>query len=87
MNRLNVTSKPIALVAAALLLLDFASTSVVSAATAVSYLAGEVSLPFSIAIGSLLVLLIFTLISLSGMRDSARIALVVLTLHVSEASS
>lgn len=86
-RRLNVASKSVALVAAALLLLDFASTSVVSAATAMSYLDGEVSLPFPIVVGCLVVFVIFTFISLSGMRESARTALVVLTLHVSEVPS
>lgn len=83
LGSLNVASKPTALVGAALLLLDFAATSVVSAATAISYLAGEISLPFPIVVGSLFILLVFTLVSLSGMRESARIALAVLTLHVS----
>ena len=65
------------------MLLDFAATSVVSAATAISYLTGEVTLPFPVVVGFLIILLIFTLISLSGMRDSARVALAVLSLHVS----
>jgi len=70
-------------VSAALLLLDFASTSVVSASTAASYLAGEVSLPFPSFVGPILVLVIFTIVSLTGIKESARIALVVLMLHVS----
>lgn len=48
-----------------------------------TYLSGEVSLPFPIIVGALLVLILFTLISLCGLRDSARLALAVLTLHVS----
>ncbi|EKM52801.1 uncharacterized protein PHACADRAFT_212012 [Phanerochaete carnosa HHB-10118-sp] len=44
---LNVSSKTLALIGAALLLLDFSATAVVSAATAMSYLGGEVTLPFS----------------------------------------
>lgn len=81
--RLNVSSKTLALIGASLLLLDFAATSVVSAATAISYLGGEVSLPFPVVVGSLIILIIFTLISLSGLRESARIALTLLSLHVS----
>ena len=77
-----MSSKRLALVAAALLLLDYAATSVVSAATAMTYLDGEVSLPFPVIVGALLVLILFTLISLSGLRDSARVALTLLTLHV-----
>ncbi|KAG6840422.1 hypothetical protein C0991_006816 [Blastosporella zonata] len=78
---LNVSSKSFALVGAALLLLDFTSTSVVSAATAASYLAGEVKLPFPEFVGAIIVLVIFMVISLLGMKDSARIALVVLLFH------
>ncbi|KAI0338562.1 hypothetical protein BDW22DRAFT_1362598 [Trametopsis cervina] len=79
---LHVSSKSFALIGAALLLLDYAATAVVSAATAVSYLEGEVTLPFSVIVGSLLVFVIFTFISLSGLRESARIALGVLSLHL-----
>lgn len=80
---LNVSTKPFALISAALLLLDFASTSVVSAATAASYLAGEVHLPFHPFVPAVLVLVLFTIISLTGIKESARIALVVLLFHVS----
>ncbi|KAF8957524.1 AAAP amino acid permease [Flammula alnicola] len=80
---LNVSTKVFALVGAALLLLDFASTAIVSAATAATYLAGEVShLPFPTWVGAVIVLALFTLISLMGVRESARIALVVLSLHI-----
>lgn len=79
---LNISSKPVALVSAALLTLDFASTSVVSAATASTYLAGEVALPFPDWVGTAIVFLLFVCISLSGLRDSARIALSVLSFHV-----
>ncbi|KAJ7748410.1 amino acid permease-domain-containing protein [Mycena metata] len=79
---LNVSRKSFAVLGAALLLLDFASTSVVSAATASSYLAGEVVLPFPAFVGAGLVLLIFALISLTGLKESARIAFVVLTFHI-----
>ncbi|KAF9467230.1 amino acid permease-domain-containing protein [Collybia nuda] len=79
---LNVSTKSFALVGAALMLLDFASTAVVSAATAASYLAGEVTLPFPTFVGALLVLIIFTLISLSGIKEGARIALTVLSFHI-----
>lgn len=81
-NRLNFSSKALALIGAALLLLDFAATSVVSAATAISYLAGEVTLPFPAVVGTLVILSIFTIISLSGLRESARVALVLLSIHV-----
>ncbi|KAF7335637.1 Aaap amino acid permease [Mycena venus] len=79
---LNVSRKWLALIGAALLLLDFASTSVVSAATASSYLAGEVVLPFPTFVGAALVLIIFAFVSLTGLKESARIASVVLAFHI-----
>ncbi|KIJ64677.1 hypothetical protein HYDPIDRAFT_111242 [Hydnomerulius pinastri MD-312] len=79
---LNVTTKSVALLGAALLLLDFAATAVVSAATASSYLAGEVAIPFPLYVGTILVLVIFTAVSLAGLRESARVASGVLALHL-----
>jgi amino acid transporter len=79
---LNVSRKSLSLLGAALLLLDFASTSVVSAATASSYLAGEVAFPFPPFVGAALVLLIFALVSLTGLKESVRIAFGVLAFHV-----
>lgn len=79
---LNVTSKPLTLVSATLLLLDYGSTSVVSAATASAYLAGEVHLPFPYWVGTVIVILLFVCFSLTGIRDSARLAFVVFSFHV-----
>ncbi|KAF8902544.1 AAAP amino acid permease [Gymnopilus junonius] len=80
---LNVSTKSFALVGAALLILDFSSTAIVSAATAAAYLAGEVKfLPFPTWVGAAIVLFIFTIVSLMGVRESARIALAVLSLHL-----
>lgn len=79
---LNVSRKSLALLGAALLLLDFASTSVVSAATVASYLGGEVALPFPEFAGAALVLLVFALVSLTGLKESARIAFGLLVFHV-----
>jgi hypothetical protein len=73
----------LALAGAALLLLDYAATSVVSAATAIIYLSGEVKLPFPLIAGTLLVLVLFAVICLSGLKESARVALVLLSAHVS----
>ena len=81
-NSLNVSTKSLALLGAVFLLLDFASTAVVSAATAASYLAGEVTLPFPTFVGSILILVIFTFISLAGIKASTRVALVTLIFHV-----
>ncbi|KAH8102672.1 amino acid permease-domain-containing protein [Cristinia sonorae] len=79
---LNVSSKWVALLGAAVLLLDFASTSVVSAATAASYLSGEVKLPFPVYVIAISVLVVFALVCLSGLRESARLALTLLSLHM-----
>ncbi|KAF8888797.1 amino acid permease-domain-containing protein [Infundibulicybe gibba] len=79
---LNISGKPFALIGAILLLLDFSSTSIVSAATAATYVAGEVSLPFPTFVGTIFVLVLFMVISLTGVKESARIALVVLTFHM-----
>ena len=81
--RLNIGSKNLALISAALLLLDYSATAIVSAATAVSYVSGEVHLPFPPIVGTLLILVIFALVGLAGLRESARIASVVLSMHVS----
>lgn len=81
-SSLNVSTKSFALVSATLLLLDYGSTAVVSAATAAAYLSGEVTLPFPAYVGAILVLVILTSISLCGIKESSRIALTVLTLHV-----
>ncbi|KAG2134799.1 amino acid permease-domain-containing protein [Suillus clintonianus] len=78
---LNVSTKSVALLGAALLLLDFSATAVVSAATAASYLAGEVSLPFPVYVGAGLVFVLFTFVSLSGLRESSRVATGVLVMH------
>ncbi|RXW21510.1 hypothetical protein EST38_g4323 [Candolleomyces aberdarensis] len=79
---LNVSTKGLAVVGASLLMLDFIATSIVSSATAATYLAGEVVLPFPSWVLAVMVLALFTMVSLSGVRESARIALLVLSLHV-----
>ncbi|KAJ7764169.1 amino acid permease-domain-containing protein [Mycena maculata] len=78
---INVTRKSLAIVGAALLLLDFTASSVVSAATAATYLAGEVALPFPTFVAAAVILGIFALVSLSGLKESARLAFVVLAFH------
>ncbi|KAL4061674.1 amino acid permease-domain-containing protein [Scleroderma citrinum] len=79
---LNVSTKFIALIGAALLLLDFAATAVTSAATAIAYLTGEIAIPFPAYVGVFLVFVIFTAISLTGLKESARVASSVLSFHL-----
>jgi amino acid transporter len=71
-----------ALAGAALLLLDFASTAVVSAATATSYIANEVDLPFPSFVCTFAILVVFTVVCLTGVKESVRVAFVVLVFHV-----
>jgi amino acid transporter len=81
--RLNVSTKTFALVGATLMLLDFAATAVVSSAAAAVYLSSEVhSLPFPTWMGAVIVLILFTTISLLGVRESTRVAFAVLSVHV-----
>lgn len=80
--RINVGSKSFALGAAALTLLDYSCTVVVSAASASTYIAGEVTLPFPIFVGTLLMAALPVVISLCGLKESARTAFGILTLHV-----
>ncbi|KAJ8517166.1 hypothetical protein ONZ45_g5616 [Pleurotus djamor] len=78
----NVSSKFASLICASILLLDFVSTAVTSAATAAAYLSGEVDLPFPTWVCTGLFLAIFTIFCLSGVKESARLALAMLSFHV-----
>lgn len=80
---LNVSSKSLSIVGASFLLLDFTATTVVSAATTASYIAGAVALPFPSFVIGILYLALVGLIPLSGAKGSARIAIGMLILHVS----
>lgn len=79
---LNASSKSIALAGAAITLLDSAMTVVVSSATASSYLSSEVHPPFPTFVITVLLLLGFATLCLSGTRDSARMASGILGFHV-----
>lgn len=71
-----------AIIGASLLLLDFAATAVTSALTAIAYLTGEVVTPFPAYVGVLIAFVLFTAISLAGLKESARVASGVLSFHV-----
>ncbi|KAL5497753.1 hypothetical protein ACEPAH_2684 [Sanghuangporus vaninii] len=79
---INSSTKSVALVGGALALLDYSTTSVVSAATASEYVAGETSLPYPICVGTILFAIFPLVISLLGLRESARTAFGILTLHM-----
>ncbi|RLN93473.1 hypothetical protein BBJ28_00003359 [Nothophytophthora sp. Chile5] len=77
---LNTTSKRIAAVAAALAILSYIATGVVSGTSACNYLASQVpKLPIVPATISLL--LFFALLSLIGIAESAAVALVIFLTH------
>ena len=80
---LNVSSKYLSTLGASLLLLDFTTTSVVTSATAASYLAWEVKLPFPSFVGAIFFLVILVAVGLSRVKESAWIVLVVLTMYIS----
>lgn len=80
---LNISTKNLSMLGASLFLLNVTSTSVVAAATAASYLSGEVKLPFPAFVGAIFVFFILGAVGLSGIKESARIALGILALHVS----
>jgi hypothetical protein len=81
-SRINSTTKTVALIGGAFALLDFVTTSIVSAATAAAYIAGEHSLPFPDFVATILFAVAPVLISLSGLRESARVATGIMIFHV-----
>lgn len=83
---LNTTSKTFALVAAALALLDAATTASVSAASFAAYLQGEVKLSFPAYWITIIILAGFVLVCLSGLKESVGMAFSMLCVHVCFAS-
>lgn len=77
---LNTTTKRIASVAAALAILSYVATGVVSGASACNYLQSQVD---SIAVvpATIALLFIFAMLSLVGITESAVVALVIFVLH------
>jgi glucan phosphoethanolaminetransferase (alkaline phosphatase superfamily) len=55
---------------------------VVSAGSASGYLAGDVQLPFPKAVLTVILLLVFASICLLGLRESSRVAMGILTIHI-----
>lgn len=77
---LNTTSKRVAAFGAALGIISYMATGVVSATSAVSYLGTQVhmeTVPWTIGL-----LFIFAVLNVIGMAESAGVALVIFTLHV-----
>ncbi|KAI9279789.1 amino acid permease-domain-containing protein [Sporodiniella umbellata] len=80
---LNTTSKVTASVAACLSILDYLATCVVSASTASAYLAAEVTLPEKLTpfVLTIVILVVFSLICILGLRESSTLTLTIFTLH------
>ncbi|KAI5116511.1 hypothetical protein M0805_001866 [Coniferiporia weirii] len=79
---INVTSKNVALAGGVLTLLDYATTVVVSASTASVYISGEINLSYPLYVGTLIVVILPLIISLLGLKESARVALAILSFHM-----
>ncbi|KAI7908274.1 amino acid permease-domain-containing protein [Cokeromyces recurvatus] len=81
---LNSTSKSTAAVAACLSILDYLATCVVSASTASAYLAAEVTLPEKLTpfVLTIVILILFSLICLLGLRESSTLTLSIFSLHL-----
>ncbi|EJD46997.1 hypothetical protein AURDEDRAFT_113597 [Auricularia subglabra TFB-10046 SS5] len=82
MYLLNSTKRYVALAAATITLLDNLATAVVSAATSTVYIEGDVDLPFSPVWLTVILLLLFSIVAASGLRESASLAFVILAIHV-----
>ncbi|RHZ89733.1 hypothetical protein Glove_11g36 [Diversispora epigaea] len=79
---LNTSSKWFASVAAAFSLLDYMSTAVVSAATATSYVSGNLHLSiFLVFVLTIGILIISASVVASGIKESSNVAFVIFILH------
>ncbi|KAI7862731.1 amino acid permease-domain-containing protein [Spinellus fusiger] len=80
---LNTTSKTMASLAACIAILDYLATCVVSASTASAYLAAEVTLPdiFSAFTLTIVILIVFSIICILGLRESSTLTLSIFILH------
>ncbi|MGE5042066.1 MAG: APC family permease [Candidatus Levyibacteriota bacterium] len=76
---LNGTSKTVAAVAGVVTILSYTATAVISATVAVQYLHSLVAVPVIPA--TIILLLFFAALVISGMRDSARVALGIFVIH------
>ena len=77
---LNGTSKQTAAIAGVMTILSYIATAVISAKIGVEYLATIVNIPvIPVTIG---LLFAFALLVISGMKDSARVALIIFCLHI-----
>ncbi|KAF9159285.1 hypothetical protein DFQ26_006737, partial [Actinomortierella ambigua] len=81
---LNICAKWITGIAATFSILDYMATSVTSAATATAYVAAEVTLPAALSVFTLtvLVMVVFAVVTFFGVRESSTVASTVFILHL-----
>lgn len=77
---LNGTSKTIAAIAGVTTFLSYVATAVISAKTAVAYL--NTIIPEPIILVTIIVLFIFAMLVISGLKDSAKAATIIFTFHI-----
>jgi amino acid transporter len=78
---LNATSKNIAAIAGVMTVLSYMATTVISAKTAVEYLHTVVH-GVPVMPGTILVILAFTLLTIAGVKDSAKVAIAIFSFHI-----
>ncbi|KAF9977385.1 hypothetical protein BGZ73_006132 [Actinomortierella ambigua] len=81
---INICAKWITGIAATFSILDYMATSVTSAATATAYVAAEVTLPSALSVFTLtiLVMVVFAVITFFGVRESSTVASTVFIFHL-----
>ncbi|KAJ0398750.1 hypothetical protein P43SY_009818 [Pythium insidiosum] len=76
---LNATSKRVAVFGAAMSILSYLATGVVSGTSAISYLHREVDIP--VVVSTVALLFLFALLNIVGIAESSRVALVIFVHH------
>ncbi|HCA66664.1 MAG: hypothetical protein A2249_02125 [Candidatus Jacksonbacteria bacterium RIFOXYA2_FULL_44_7] len=77
---LNATSKKFAAVAGVMTILSYTATAVISAKVGVEYL--HTIFPVPVILGTILLLLFFALLVISGIKDSAKVAFAIFCIHI-----
>ncbi len=77
---LNATSKNIAAIAGTTTVLSYIATAVISGESAIQYLSSLISVP--IIYLTILLLIIFALLVISGIKDSAKVAFTIFSIHL-----
>ena len=85
---LNTSTKKLASIAASLTILSYMATAVISANTAMKYLDTLPIMPpgFNVTIATIAVLVIFTVLAIIGIGESAIVAVIIFTIHLATLS-